>query len=387
MAELIQYGFKEHPFPLLPGSRVTNWAGMQDVRLKLQDVAKSILRSDSGLSEFVILHGTYGSGKTHALKYMTTIINEIEEDTYRAKAIYVPKIKLGSKVSFQEIYKHVMQTLGEDFLKNLANNIRSSVDQAVIDRGSTGGSNGIANVTAEVLEELPHGMQSMVKLLMEIQSNANNILQFLMRGNHNPTISKSGYTQPISNDYMAIQILSDLFSTMTQPIGSREPSYDGVHLFIDEVEDILEAKSAEQLDFWASLRELVNRLPENFALLLSFSADAALLEVMMPMGIMERTTRPNIELQALEIDEAKDFIAKQLADFRPDEYDPPQPYHPFTEEAIDYLLEQIVVLVPRRIFRGLRQIFDRSIKREGLQPGEEIDIDMMVNLVEQTGIV
>ena len=382
MTELIKYGFKEHPFALLPSGEVTNWAGMQDVRVKIQDVAISILGSDSGLSEFVILHGNYGAGKTHALKYMATMINKVEKDSYHSQAIYVPKIKLGSKISFQDIYKNIMQTLGESFIQKLAEDIRTFVSQAVIDRGASAGGGDIESVTAEVIEELPHDTRFMVKLLMEMKNNANGVLQFLMASKHATPI---GYAQTISNDYMAIQVLSDLFRTMTQPIGSSNPSFNGVHLFIDEVEDILEAKSAEQIDFWASLRELVNRLPENFALLLAFSADAALLEAIMPMGITERTTRPNIELQALEIEEAKDFVAKQLADFRPDKYEPPQPYHPFTEEAINHLLEQIVILVPRKIFRGLRQVLDRAIKREGLKPGEEISADMIADFIEQTG--
>ena len=383
MAELVGYGFREHPFPLLPGGRVTNWAGMNDVRMKFEDVVRSVLTSDSGLSEFVILHGNYGAGKTHALKYMATMVNEVEKDAYGSHAIYVPKIKQGPKISFLEIYKYIVQTLGEDFLRSLATEINSSIDKEVFERGSGGGKGGLEGMKACVISELPSDAQAMVKLLISLENGEDRGLRFLFEGKQ--AVSEVGYAQPINNDYLAVQVLSDLFRTMTLPVGSSEPAYRAVHLFIDEVEDILEAKSQEQLDLWSSVRELVNRLPANFALVLAFSADAALLEAMMPMGVAERTTRPNIELQALDIDEAKEFVAKQLADFRPDGYKPPQPYHPFTEDAVSYLLEQTVILVPRRIFRGLRQTLDRAIKREGLQPGDEIGAEMMAEVMGQVG--
>ena len=383
MTGLNEYGLKEHPFPLLPSGKVTNWAGMENVRFKLEDVVKSVLTTDSGLSEFVIIHGSYGAGKTHALKYMATMINEVEKNIYNSHAIYVPKIKLGPKISFLEIYKQVMQTLGENFIRGLAGKIKSSVDKEVLKRGPSNEGVDLENIKVDVIEELPPDIRSMVKLLMEIQNGKDSALRFLIDGK--PTVPEVGYSQPINNDYQAVEVLSDLFRTMTGQIGPSSSVYNGVHLFIDEVEDILEAKSAEQLDFWSSLRELINRLPANFALILAFSADAALLEAMMPMGVAERTTRPNIELQALEIDEAKKFVAKQLADFRPEGYSPPQQYYPFTEESVSYLLEQTVILVPRRIFRGLRQVLDRMIKREGLQPGQEITADMTADVMAQIG--
>lgn len=380
---LNEYGLREHPFPLLPSSKVTNWAGMENVRNKLEDVAKSVLTSDSGLSEFVIIHGSYGAGKTHALKYMATMINDVENTFYNSHAIYVPKIKLGPKISFLEVYKQVMQTFGEDFIRKLSGKITSSVDKEVLKRGPNSKGVDLETMKSTVIEELPFDIRSMVKLLIEIQDSTDAGLRFLIDGK--PTLPRVGYPQQINNDFQAIEVLSDLIRTMTGEIGTSGSVYNGVHLFIDEVEDILEAKSAEQLDFWSSMRELINRLPANFALILAFSADAALLEAMMPMGVAERTTRPNIELQALEIDDAKEFVANQLADFRPDGYNPSQPYYPFTDEAVSYLLEQTVILVPRRIFRGLRQVLDRMIKREGLQPGQEITADMASEVMSQIG--
>ena len=77
---------------------------------------------------------------------------------------------------------------------------------------------------------------------------------------------------------------------------------------MDEVEDALLAKAPEQSEMWGSIRELVNRVPYRMALLLAMTGEAAYLEAVMPPAVLERTTRKNIELQALEPSEAKVFI-------------------------------------------------------------------------------
>ena len=277
-----------------------------------------------------------------------------------------------------------MQAMGERFIRSIASSIKAAIDRVVVERGAGGGAVDIDGLRAQLIEELPTEVQCMAKLCEEIHGGNENAVKFLLEGK--PAISTVGYSQTITNDFLAVQVLSDLFRTITEGIGTSEPMVQGVHLFMDEVEDILEAKSAEQIDFWASIRELVNRLPENFTLILAFSADAALLEAMMPMGIAERTTRPNLELLAMEVEEAKGFVAKQLSDFRPEGYEPPHGYYPFSEDAVNYVLEQTVVLVPRRIFRSLRQVLDRAIRREGLQAGEEITVEMTADIVTQIGI-
>jgi len=68
------------------------------------DIVQIVLTTDIGVSEFVILHESYGSGKSHALRYFSTLVNEIQAERFRSVAIYVPKVKLSEKVSFLELY-------------------------------------------------------------------------------------------------------------------------------------------------------------------------------------------------------------------------------------------------------------------------------------------
>ena len=59
-----------NPFTLVPGRRVTVWAGYKELQQQLLDIVKSCRSDQVGLSEFVVLHGDYGAGKSHALRYL-----------------------------------------------------------------------------------------------------------------------------------------------------------------------------------------------------------------------------------------------------------------------------------------------------------------------------
>ncbi len=119
ISQLSDYGFVSDPFPLVPGAKVTNWAGMSEIKQLLLDVVESVLTTDVGLSEFLILHGNYGSGKSHALRYFATLINEVDKDHYKSKTIYIKTIRLEQKITFLRLFGEVIETIGFDFLSEL----------------------------------------------------------------------------------------------------------------------------------------------------------------------------------------------------------------------------------------------------------------------------
>ena len=88
------YGLSKDPFPLQPLASVSTWAGRKQERRLLRDIVSSPLSTDIGASEFVIIHGEYGTSKSHALRYFSTLINDRESDKFNAVAIYMPSVKL-----------------------------------------------------------------------------------------------------------------------------------------------------------------------------------------------------------------------------------------------------------------------------------------------------
>mgnify|MGYP006278211787 CR=1 FL=1 len=386
--DLQDYGLKDNPFALMPRDRVTEWAGMEEVRNKLEDVVRSVLAGDVGLSEFVLVHGEYGAGKTHALKYLTTLINEVESESFQARAIYMPKVKVAPKLSFVALYFEIMREFGRDFVRHLGRRIQERVEEATtqIARG-TGPNAPEGNARAlrqRGIAALPEDDQPMVRVLLAIAEGRDEALTYLFEGA--PAVEEAGYTEKIDSSYMATKVLSALLRVMTLSIRNQPPAYQAVHLFIDDVDEVLEARSAEQADLWFAIRELVNSIPRNFALILAFTAETALLEAVLPESLETRTSRRPIELRALDLDSARRFVRQQIKNHRPEAYSPPQPYHPFTEEAVDYVLEQVVTLVPRKIFRALHQVMERAIRRHGIEPGEEISAEVAQDIVMRMGI-
>ena len=386
------YFLDRNPFPLMPEARVQHWAGRPGVRALLSDVTQSVLATDAGISEFVIISGSFGAGKSHALRYFENRINHAEADHFQAEAVYVPKVKLAPKISFLRIYLEVMECLGEDFLKTLSNGIASRVDAAAEALATTLGSTAVAKLQKDpywlknqVIGKLPREDQPVIRALLQVKDGDSGAVAFLMGGS-SKSLREAGFNSPVNSDYMAAKILAGVVRAMTVRIGDQTPVFNGFHLFIDEVEELLEAKANEQTEFWVNLRELLNRLPEHFCLLLAFTGDAALLEALVPQALVERTSRQNIDLQAMEVEEVKEFLAAHLSAHRPEGTPPPSSYYPFSEDAIEVVLEHTIIMVPRRIFRALRLVLDRAIRREGLAPGQEVTAELAEEILLGAGL-
>ena len=107
--DLLSYGLKTDPFSLQPTSIVTHWAGRLPEKQLLTDVVTTPLATDIGTSEFSVIHGEYGAGKSHAMRYFESMINEVRKDQFNSVAIYVPTIKMDSKTTFLRLYNEIIQ--------------------------------------------------------------------------------------------------------------------------------------------------------------------------------------------------------------------------------------------------------------------------------------
>ncbi len=97
---------------------------------------------------------------------------------------------------------------------------------------------------------------------------------------------------------------------------------------------------------------------------------------------MQRLTRKYVDLPSLQAEEAKGFIRQQIEGFRRPGFVSPSPYYPFSEEAIDAALERIVDTTPRNIFKTLRAVLERSIRRYDLIPPNAIDAELANKILD-----
>ena len=367
------FGLIKNPFSLVPGVGVRRWAGMPQTKKALTDVVASVRPNDIGSSEFVVIHGKYGAGKTHALEYFAHCINTPHpEEEHPGRAIYIGEVVEGSGLSFSALYARILEKLKEDkVIARVARGVKESVQATVTKMSDQMG----YEITDDALAihqavSLPHD-RAMIE-----------------------SLNKYGIPfQADKGDLAAADALSSLFRVMTSPIGDHPPCYGAVYLFLDEMEALGDIKTPQQHAFFNALRALINKVPEHFCLIFSFTLDAAVLERVLPGFLLERKTRAYIECENFLPASAKEFVREYLREIRPEGYTsfspplPPQDFHPFTEEAIDFIFEHDnTALVPRRILKNMLRVWERASRRELLQPGGEITREMADEILTGIGV-
>src|SRR5260370_29796069 len=108
---------RKNPFTLAPEANTDIWADYEDVRKALLDVITSCRNDQVGLSEFVVLHGEIGTGKSHALRYLQNYITIGKKQEFRSACVYLESTKLAKKTDFMAIYRRVMEALRNHVLE------------------------------------------------------------------------------------------------------------------------------------------------------------------------------------------------------------------------------------------------------------------------------
>ena len=184
------------------------------------------------------------------------------------------------------------------------------------------------------------------------------------------------YEGKVDSDFMAAKVLADLFRVLTVDLLAQKPLLESIYLFVDEGEVLLDAKATESDLVFSGFRELINGLPYRFAMAISFSVATALIEAIMPNHLLKRLTRQYIEVPMLSDEEAKNFLHSQINFFRTSGSAYVGTFYPFSEEAIEYIIQNINSLTPRNLFISCKRVLERAIRRFGVQPGDEITRDV-----------
>lgn len=357
MLEPTNFGLRKNPFSTVPDAEVRNWAGLPETKTALADVVRSVRLDDVGTSEFVIMQGDYGAGKSHALRYFT---HEINEEGY-GHAIYVSEIRGESGLSFASLARRIVAGLDDETVRRLATRIREFIDAE---------KNVMQQRAVEAKIPAPDDANAVIRNTVFSQSDYN-VVERLYHDGRTAEISDN------ASDYVAAKTLASLFRVMVLPLRDGPPAFGAIYLFLDEVESAWEEKAAKQVAFLAGLRSLLNEINERFAVVLSFTSQTALLEAAMPDALRERMTRSYVQCEQLTTEGAKRFIVDYLKYVRPStEYVAPQPFYPFSEAAIDTILDRESALVPRRILLRLRRVWERAARSEQVEVGGEIAADV-----------
>ena len=376
---LINYGLRQDPFAIVPSNPVENWAGMSQLKDELLDIVLGVRARDIGSSEFVVLHGELGSGKSHAFRYLKTHIERNDQD-FRSLAVYVERPRVASKLNFLELYKYIITKIGREKITKICKDASDRVNDATNVIAKSAGfdqSNNLATFHSKVLDKEREN-RNMFELLLHGASNNDEVFKFLAGSGKCPC---TAYEGQISSDFMAAKVLGDFFRTITTKLDDTDSVFESVYLFVDECEVLFDARVTESDPVFSGFREIIDGAPYGLGLFLSFTAATALIEAYMPQNLLKRMTHSFIEIPMLEDDAAVDFLKEHLDWFRPEESEYNQTLYPFTEETIENIVEHQTSLTPRNLFRDCRRVLERSIRRYHLQPGEEITAEVAEDIL------
>lgn len=178
------FDLRQDPFPIVPDGPVHNWAGREGLKEDLVDLISGVRARDIGVTEFGIIYGEYGSGKSHALRYLKTLIDEDVEE-FSSLAFYVERPRVATKLNFLELYKYIIISLGRERLKQICLRVRAIVDERVGELariaekagvGPVGDSSSFVDVA---IENLRAQDRPMTRLLMRGAGEGSKVFEFL----------------------------------------------------------------------------------------------------------------------------------------------------------------------------------------------------------------
>lgn len=381
---LDRFDLRKDPFAIVPDYDVDNWAGNKELREDLIDIVLGVRSRDVGSSEFVVLHGELGSGKSHAMRYLKTYI-EKNENEFRSLPIYVERPRVAPKLNFLELYKYIITEIGKNEVTEICKKVDQQIEEAAKAKAAEANmelssQHNLGTFQSMVLNE-HKGISNMLALLQHGASNNGEVFDFLTGKTQCPC---NGYEGKIDSDFMAAKVLGEFFNTLTSKLSNVESVYESVYLFVDECEILFDAKVTESDPVFSGIRELINSVPYGLGIMLSFSAATALIEAYMPQHLLKRMTYSFIEIPMLENSEAVNFIEDQLDWFRTENSKYEGSLYPFSNEAIDYIVEHQTTLTPRNLFRDCRRVLDRAIRRHDLTPGEYISLEIAEEILHHT---
>jgi hypothetical protein len=368
---------KKNPFTLVAEANTDVWADYEEVRKALLDVITSCRNDQVGLSEFVVLHGEIGTGKSHALRYLQNYITTGKQQDFRSACVYLESTKLAKKTDFMAIYRRVMEAL-----RNHVLDTATKLDSAFEEKAKASGLTRAQEITVEKdkqwkknAEALAPQFPSLILLLRGFIENPHAFS--ILCGNADKELDKFQLTGPIDSEYDTSRCLSAYINLVTNPNRSlipenSFPANKAFYLFIDEVELLQDFKPGDVLSINQGIRDLINGCPQSFCLIFGVSGDPRILFAIFDKFVVRRFSREPIEIQALDEQEAVRFLKEVLRNYRTDPNDPAE--YPYREPALLRIAEKTPDRTAAALFRSARRVLEKAVLTGKLQPHGWIEV-------------
>ncbi len=379
MAELhpINWEFallKQNPFPTTPPRRPEEavWAGFAELKKQLDNLFVEALTTSR--TQVVLNRGEYGSGKTHAAIYfgrsdrLPSPKGRQVENTW---ILYIQTPKEPEQAD-RLLYRSIIEAIRFRRLREVIRDI-------IADLGSQSALEKLQEIVesetiGRALWLMGHEKSGSQQLSLLGQGTVSEEWQRLLEAYFFSQTTKSdlkrlGLSRGIDSARDRFQILGGVLQCLIG-LGPTEEieHHRRVILWLDELEDLIYYTTRQYRPFVQGLRELIDRLPAYFTLMMNFTmaAPEAFEDIATVLGkaLLDRVTH-HIYFREPTEEEAFDYVCDLMAHYRteqPEDVGLPTTY-PFEENALRMLIAMLPARTPRDINQRCAEAVIAALQR------------------------
>lgn len=345
------------------------WVGYEKEKSTL---SKFLVRSRAdqvGNSNFIMIYGDYGTGKSHALLWAKHQILETKREEYDSVAYYIQTLKWDGKISLASAFKN--EILAKSSIINDVLNLEQFLSEQITEY--------------KKINKLgpDHGKEAVLERIV-VSADLFNLAKEVIRCENEDHV-KSLLMPKGLGDHQAMTIFTTLINLFVfeYKIGEKVTRFKkGAYIFIDELDLLATSPAKEARETNELLRHIYDNCPNCFCFILGFTATSAEIGNLFAPYVLSRVSR-QVRMDIMPVDEATNFVCKIMDSSRVDKTEKTGCF-PFDESAIDAIVSQIVSITPRKIINAMQQILEEvrlcghnpnktAISREYLDDNDIID--------------
>jgi hypothetical protein len=319
------------------------WVGYEKEKNTFWKFLERSRADQVGNSNFLMVYGDFGTGKSHALLWAKHQIMDTHQPEFNSVCYYIQTLRKDGKISFAAAYRD--DIVGKS---NLINDLKSYRHFVLLRISDYIKETGLPAETAP---------EAALKKLVPSQE----LFNFIQR------VIGCGRDEDFQN-FVDPQRLTD-FGAMTLFCGivnsfvfefalssGKQRFKKGVYLFIDELDLLATSSVKEGRDTNELLRHVYDLCPSCFCLALGFTATAAEINILFTEYVISRVSK-QIVMQQLDQADACAFVSEILKNARVKQSKGSN-FAPFEESAVQEIISQIVSITPRKVINAMQQILE-----------------------------
>lgn len=317
------------------------WVGYSKQNQFFERLLKRVRSDQVGLTSFVLLYGTWGTGKSHALLWGRNWVRENDSGV----AYYIPTLKRdkGKLALHTALKEDIVESglLPQDLHQYYAWLSKKVLEITVAQPGIQ------PSDAIDKLFEVPD-LRGLAQAIYQTGGNIDALKSYLIAR--------------LASDHEAVILFSRIVNLFVLEIGvaNRERFTQAVYLFIDELDDLSRQPAKDSLQTNDTIRHLYDACPNAFGLIIGASAELNTLQHLFTEYVLSRMTR-KIEFSFLDQNAAKSFIHDVL-DLKVNRVDlddaARRGYFPLTEDAVAEIVSHLRQITPRDVVNTMQQVLE-----------------------------